>query len=53
LRIDGALPAKLRQPWNHPLIWPIWIFIALFLLLLLPLFFIYWRREYRPNVERY
>ncbi len=51
--LDGALRAKLRQEWNRPQTWPLWVMIILILVLGLPLVITYWIRENSPSVKRF
>ena len=47
-RIDPARRAVLQAEWNRPVLWPIVVFVALILLVVLPAFIGYRRRERQP-----
>ncbi len=53
LRLNGPLRAKLRAKWNPPVTWPLWILLAIILILILPLTISYWLRERRPSTRRF
>ena len=45
LRIDTRQRAESRQEWNQPVLWPLWVCIALLVLGTLPAIFTIWKRE--------
>jgi len=45
-RIDPQLRNELQQQWNKPILWPIWILVAFFILLLLPAWLMYQRKKH-------
>jgi oligopeptide transport system substrate-binding protein len=47
-RIDPARRAALQAEWNRPVLWPIVVFVVLFLMVVLPAFIGYRRRERQP-----
>jgi len=47
-RIDPARRAAMQAEWNRPVLWPIIVFVVLILLVVLPAFISYRRRERRP-----
>lgn len=50
--IDQARRAQLQRKWNAPVLWPLlWLALAI-LVLLLPLWLGYWRRQNKPNIKR-
>jgi ABC-type transport system substrate-binding protein len=44
-RIDPALRERLRDQWNHPVLWPVAVLVGVLVLLLLPAIAVYRRRE--------
>jgi oligopeptide transport system substrate-binding protein len=53
LTIDGAKREKLRQRWNKPQTWPLWLLAGLIATLSVPLTITYWLRERRPGVKKF
>ena len=47
LRLDPARREREREAWNQPVLWPIGVLIAVLLVLLVPAWLNYWRREHR------
>ena len=47
-RIDPDRRAALQAEWNRPVLWPVIVFVVLILLVVLPAFLGYRRREQRP-----
>ena len=47
-RIDPARRAALQAEWNRPVRWPVILFLVLILLVVLPAFIGYRRRQHRP-----
>ena len=47
-RIDPDRRAALQAEWNRPVLWPVIVFVVLILLVVLPAFISYRRREHRP-----
>ena len=45
LRIDVNLRAENRQEWNQPVVWPIWVCVALLILGTIPAIITIWKRE--------
>ncbi|MBK1646250.1 peptide ABC transporter substrate-binding protein [Thiocapsa imhoffii] len=43
-RIDPELRRELREAWNPPVLWPLWILAGLLILVLLPALWLVWRR---------
>jgi ABC-type transport system substrate-binding protein len=46
-RIDPALRQRLRQDWNQPVLWPLWVGAGLLVALVLPAWWLVRRRERR------
>lgn len=46
--IDAGLRAKLRQQWNQPVTWPLWVLGLIILLSLIPAVITYQRRQRAP-----
>jgi len=51
--INPKLRAQLREKWNNPILWPLWILLMFLILIFIPLIVTYWRRENKPNVKRF
>lgn len=51
MRIDTVLRAKERAMWNQPLLWPLWLFLGLSLIFILPAAMGLWRKEHQ-SLER-
>lgn len=51
--INPRLRAQLREAWNKPILWPLWILLGFLILIFIPLIVTYWRRENKPNVKRF
>ncbi len=51
-RIDVEKRAELRQLWNPPVIWPLFVLIGLVTILFIPLTITYWYREHRPKIRK-
>lgn len=49
---DVALRKKLQQQWNEPILWPLWIFIGIFIVLLIPMIIAYILRQRRSTIRR-
>ncbi len=45
--IDVKTRSMLREAWNHPILWPISIIIALLLLIIIPAMLQYWRKTHQ------
>ena len=45
LRIDATQRSENRQEWNQPVLWPLWMCIALLVLGTIPAIFTIWKRE--------
>jgi oligopeptide transport system substrate-binding protein len=52
-KIDARVRQQKRQQWNAPVLWPLILFAAVVLVMLIPLCVAYWRRDRRPNISRY
>jgi ABC-type transport system substrate-binding protein len=50
-RIDPALRARLQAEWNRPVLWPLYALAALLLVVVLPAWLGYRRRQRRPAWE--
>lgn len=50
-RIDPALRARMQARWNRPVLWPLYALAALLLLVVLPAWLGYRRRQRRPAWE--
>lgn len=48
-RIDTEQRARLRQEWNHPVVWPLWLIAGVLLLGTVPALLAYWRKEHHPR----
>jgi len=46
VKIDPKLRAKQRLLWNSPIIWPFWTILSLLLVILVPAFILFWRKEH-------
>jgi oligopeptide transport system substrate-binding protein len=51
-KLDFDLRARLIKQWNHPALLPIIFILLAVLVMLIPLVFVYWKREHQPNVKR-
>ena len=51
-QIDPKQRKTQRQQWNQAVTWPIWLMVIGVGCVLLPLVWVYWRRERRPQVKR-
>lgn len=51
-KIDPTLRATLREAWNKPILWPIWAFFIFLIIIFIPLFVTYWKRENKPGITR-
>ncbi len=51
-KINPALRAKLREEWNKPILWPFFALLIFLVVIFIPLFVTYWRRENLPAVKR-
>jgi ABC-type transport system substrate-binding protein len=47
VRIDPVQREQKREAWNHPVLWPVGLLAAGLLVLLVPAWLNYWRREHR------
>ncbi|MDA8362540.1 MAG: ABC transporter substrate-binding protein [Gammaproteobacteria bacterium] len=47
LRLDPALRAHDRRAWNKPVVWPLWVIVALLAAFLLPAVLVYRQKERR------
>jgi ABC-type transport system substrate-binding protein len=50
-RIDPDRRAALQAQWNRPVLWPVIAFVVLILLVVLPAFLAYRRRQHRPALR--
>ena len=50
-RIDAADRANARREWNRPLLWPLWLGLAVFVLAMVPAVIGYRRRERKAAVK--
>jgi ABC-type transport system substrate-binding protein len=44
-RLDPGLRETRRQEWNQPVLWPVWLFLGLVILSILPAVYTVWSRE--------
>lgn len=51
-KINPHLRAKLQKNWNNPVLWPFFALLFSLILIFIPLFITYWKRENKPNVKR-
>lgn len=51
-KINPSMRAELREKWNQPILWPLWILLGFLILIFLPLVFTYIKRENRPAVKK-
>ena len=51
-KINPALRAELREKWNKPILWPFFALLIFLVVIFIPLFVTYWRRENQPVVKR-
>ncbi len=51
-RIDVELRARLRAEWNRPVLWPMFVVAAIFILSLLPAVLVYRRKQQAAALER-
>ncbi len=49
---DIALRKKLQQQWNQPILWPLWVFIGIIVVLLIPMIIAYTLRQRRSTIKR-
>lgn len=47
LSVDSELRAEKRIAWNQPITWPVWVFLGVLLILLLPAIYQYWRKTHQ------
>ena len=52
-QIDPQLRATLREKWNKPILWPLWIFLGFLILIFIPLIVTYWRRENKSPTKKF
>lgn len=52
-QINPELRAQLREQWNKPILWPLWILLGSLILILLPLIWMYWKRDNQPPTKKY
>ncbi len=45
-RIDPQLRQRLRAEWNQPVIWPLWVVVAVLVLFIVPALLVYRRKEH-------
>lgn len=50
--IDAVKREQLRDSWNKPLIWPLWILFLGLIALALPVVIVYWRKEHTAHKKR-
>lgn len=48
IRIDPVLRASARVLWNQPILWPLWLFLIMILIVVLPAVIWLWRKEHHP-----
>ena len=51
-KINPVLRAKLWEKWNKPILWPFFALLFFLIMIFIPLFVTYWRRENQPTVKR-
>ncbi len=51
-KINPHLRDKLRNEWNKPIFWPLFVLIIFLLATIVPLIIVYRRREKQPNIKR-
>jgi len=51
--IDYEKRATLREAWNQPTAWPFIALAGFLFVIIVPLVYMYWRRERKPNVNRF
>jgi oligopeptide transport system substrate-binding protein len=51
-KINPSLRAHLHEKWNKPILWPLWILLALIIVIFIPLIVTYYKRENKPTVRR-
>ena len=49
LSVQAKLRNELRDQWNHPIWWPLWILGLIFVISVIPVGIYYWRKEYRAT----
>ncbi|MEE9451265.1 MAG: ABC transporter substrate-binding protein [Gammaproteobacteria bacterium] len=49
LRIDPIMRTELRRQWNQPVIWPLWLVLAILIAVLIPVAWRYWTKEHRSG----
>lgn len=50
INIDPELRKKYQQKWNKPVVWPLYIFLIVIILLMLPAYLIYKRIEHKTAI---
>ena len=51
-RVDPIEREKLRRQWNQPVLWPVWLLLAIIVATLVPAFITYRRKEHLAAVKR-
>lgn len=44
-RVDPKLRSKLQQEWSHPIFWPVWVFLLILVVTVIPAVVVYRRHE--------
>ncbi len=52
-QLNPQLRAQLREKWNNPVLWPLWILLGFLVLIFIPLMITYWLRENRSSIRKY
>ena len=51
--IHPTLRAELREQWNKPILWPLWILLGFLIVIFIPLIVTYWRRENSSTIKKF
>ncbi|MCX7120385.1 MAG: ABC transporter substrate-binding protein [Gammaproteobacteria bacterium] len=51
-KINPQLRSQLREKWNKPILWPLWILLGFIVAMFIPLVVTYWRRENKSPTRK-
>lgn len=47
--LTPRLRLQMREQWNHPVLWPLGLGLLILLLIISPVFYYYWHKQYKPR----